>query len=178
MIGQIIRKVANKIILAQGILRGYIWRPFLKKCGKNFQPLQGVRLLSPGLIDIGDNVFVNHNTDIYGQGGVSIGNNVIIGQNVNIMSVNHAYADWRRPIRDQGITTAKIVIEDDVWIGGNSTILPGVKIGRGAIVGANAVVTKDIEEYSIVGGVPARPIKKRFPEKILTMLRKKRIKKV
>ena len=63
-----------------------------------------------------------------------------------------------------------IVIEDKVWIGINSTILPGVKIGYGAIVGAGSVVTKDVPPYTVAGGIPAKPIKKRYPEETIAAL--------
>ena len=64
----------------------------------------------------------------------------------------------------------KVIIENDVWIGANSVIMPGVKIGNGAIIGANAVVTKDVPDYAIVGGVPAKIIKYRFDEKTISSL--------
>ena len=132
--------------------------------GKHVQFMHGVRILDPRNVSIGGDTYINHATDIYGQGRVTIGKYVLIGQNCNIMSVNHAFTDWKKPIRFQGISTGPIVIEDDVWIGGNVTILPNVTVHRGAIVGANSVVTKDVEAFSIVGGTPAKFLKYRFSE--------------
>jgi maltose O-acetyltransferase len=164
MLVQAIRSMANFVILRQANLRANFYGLFIKKMGKSVQLMHGVRILDPQRVSIGDNTYVNHNSDIYGQGGVTIGKYVLIGQNCNIMSVNHAFSDYQKPIALQGIVTGPINIEDGVWIGANVTVLPKVTIHKGAIVGSNAVVTKDVEAYSIVGGVPAKIIKYRFPE--------------
>jgi len=133
------------------------------------------RLLSPGTISVGRNVYINHNSDIYGQGGVDIGNDVLIGPNTNILSVNHAFSDWKKPINTQGIVTKKVVIEDDIWICANVTILPGVTIGKGSIIGANALVAKSVKPYSIMGGVPAKLIRKRFDSQTMRKIPFKKI---
>jgi len=159
---QKIRIIANYIILQRATLRARFYGLFIKKMGKHVQLMHGVRILDPQRVSIDDFTYINHNTDIYGQGNVTIGKYVLIGQNCNIMSVKHAFSDIKKPIALQGITTGPIKIEDDVWIGANVTILPNVVIHKGAIVGANAVVTKDVEANSIVGGVPARFIRYRF----------------
>jgi acetyltransferase-like isoleucine patch superfamily enzyme len=112
-------------------------------------------------ITIGKNCFIGEFNVVRGQGGVYIGDGVYTGPMVQIVAVNHVYDDPHRPIREQGITAQGIVIEDDVWIGAGATILDGVTIGRGSIVGAGAVVAKDIPSYSIAVGTPARPIKSR-----------------
>src|SRR5260221_345194 len=88
--------------------------------------------------------------------------NVSIANNCKFVNPDHICTDWRKPIGLQGKPQPKIVIEDDVWIGINAIILPKVTIGRGAIIAAGAVVTKDVEPYAVVGGVPARLIKYRF----------------
>ncbi len=164
MLVEKIRSIANFIILKRAIIRALFWRLFVYKMGKDVRLMHGVRILDPKKVVIGDHTYINHNSDIYGQGGVTIGRYVLIGQNCNIMSVNHAFSDYKKPIALQGIEIGPIAIEDDVWIGANVTVLPNVTIHKGAIVGANAVVTKDIEAFSIVGGVPAKFIKYRFPE--------------
>lgn len=174
MIKEIIRNLANNIILAKASLRGKFWGIFLKSAGKDISIMHSCRILAPGGVSIGNHVYINHNTDIYGQGGVEIGNYVLIGPNSNILSVNHAFRDWTQPIASQGITTKKVRIEDDVWICANVTVIPGVKIGRGSIIGANALVAKDVEPYSIMGGVPAKLIKKRFPDKTIKKLLKEK----
>ena len=159
----LLRKIANFLILQQAFFRANVYRLFIKNMGKDVQFMHNVRILDPKNVSIDDYTYINHNTDIYGHGKVTIGKYVLIGQNCNLMSVNHAFSQWNKPIRSQGITVGPIVIEDDVWIGANVTILSNVTIHRGAIVGANSVVTKDIEAFSIVGGTPAKLIKYRFP---------------
>lgn len=106
-------------------------------------------------VTIGKECFIQQCCTFFGRGGITIGNGVFIGPKVNLITINHdpdpdnRSATYGRPI----------VIEDKVWIGINSTILPGVKIGYGAIVGAGSVVTKDVPAMTIVAGNPARIIK-------------------
>lgn len=139
-----------------------IWRLFLKKAGQRIDIMSGVVIMSPQKVEIGHDVLLNKGTKIGGQCGVKIGNYVMFGYNVNVVSENHAYNDPDLPIKNQGFFGSQIIIEDDVWVGANAVILPGVTVGRGAIVGANAVVTKDVMPYTIVGGIPAKLIKNRF----------------
>ena len=80
---------------------------------------------------------------------------------VVILTLGHYYNDVNTPINCQGDFASKVIVENDVWIGIRSIILPGVRIGAGAIVGAGAVVTKDVPPWTIVGGVPAKIIKRR-----------------
>lgn len=112
-------------------------------------------------ITIGNNCFFGEYNVIRGQGGVQIGNDVYTGPMVQMVAVNHVYQDPNRSIREQGITAQGIVIEDDVWIGANATIVDGVTIGKGSIIGAGSVVTRDIPPYSIAVGTPAKRIKDR-----------------
>ena len=102
-----------------------------------------------------NNVMINAR----GKGGITIGDNVLIGPNVVLRSNNHMFQDVLIPIREQGMTQGEIVVGDDVWIASNAVILAGVKIGRGAVVAAGGVVTKDVPDYAVVGGVPAKLIK-------------------
>jgi acetyltransferase-like isoleucine patch superfamily enzyme len=97
-----------------------------------------------------------HNTII---GPVTIGDHVNLAQGITVTALNHNFADTTKRIDEQGITTRPVVIGDDVWIGANAVILPGVTIGRHAVIAAGAVVTKDVPEKSLVGGVPAKIIK-------------------
>ncbi len=124
-----------------------------------------VKIMSPQKVKIGNNVLLNDDVKIGGQYGVQIGNYVLVGYNVNLVSENHAYKNPLLPIMKQGFYGGSITIHDDVWIGANAVVLPKVIIGRGAVVGANAVVTKDIPPYAIVGGIPAKIIKYRFSKK-------------
>ncbi len=114
-----------------------------------------------GLIILGDHVGMNSNVQINAadSGKIIIGNNVAIGPNVVIRASNHCYAKKGIPYYLQGHSGGEINICDDVWIGANCVIVPGVTIHKGAVIGACAVVTKDIPEYALAGGVPAKVIK-------------------
>tara|TARA_A100001234_G_C12575214_1_gene363606 strand:- start:228 stop:809 length:582 start_codon:yes stop_codon:yes gene_type:complete len=114
-------------------------------------------------IKIGFKASFNSNVMINarGKGKILIGNNVLIGPNVVLRSCNHEFELTTKPMIEQGMTEGKIIIHDDVWIGSNAVILPNCEIGKGVIVGAGAVVTSNVDSYSIVGGVPAKLIKKR-----------------
>lgn len=112
-----------------------------------------------GHVQIGDQVSINPYCMIYGQGGVVIGNKVLIAAQTIIVSANHNFQDTSIPKTYQGMTAKGIVIGDDVWIGAGCKILDGVTIGNGAIIAAGAVVTQNVAPYTIVGGIPAKPIK-------------------
>jgi acetyltransferase-like isoleucine patch superfamily enzyme len=92
-------------------------------------------------------------------GPVTVGNDVLLAQNIIVSGLNHGYEDVSKPISLQPVSTKPIVIEDEVWIGGNSVILSGVTVGKHSIVAAGSVVTKDVPPYTIVAGNPARPKK-------------------
>ncbi len=95
-------------------------------------------------------------------GDVTIGRDVMMGPEVVVLTANHAFDRTDIPMMDQGHFPAKpVVIGDDVWIGYRAIILPGVHIGKGCIIGAGAVVSKDIPDYAIAAGVPAKVIKTR-----------------
>ena len=96
-------------------------------------------------------------------GSISIGENTMIGPRVVIVAANHAFADLELPIRYQGHIGKCIVIKHDVWIGANCVVLGGVNIGEGSVIGAGAVVTRDVPPREVWGGVPARFIKARGP---------------
>ena len=96
-----------------------------------------------------------------GKGKILIGNNVLIGPNTVLRSNNHSFENKNKPITEQGMNDGEIFIEDDVWISSNSVILPNCKIGKGAIIAAGAVVTNNVDSYSIVGGVPAKELNRR-----------------
>jgi acetyltransferase-like isoleucine patch superfamily enzyme len=117
-----------------------------------------LRELGEGLI-IKDGVGIASNAFIAVRGKVSIGKNTILGPNVKIFSENHNYSSINIPIRLQGDNRKGVIIGDDCWIGSNAIILDGVIIGNGSVVAAGAVVTKSIDNCSVVAGVPARLIK-------------------
>ncbi|NMF60555.1 acyltransferase [Pseudanabaena yagii] len=114
-----------------------------------------------GKIQIGHSSFVNSFTVLYGHGDLIIGNGCLIGPQVTIVPVNYGLQDRNIPFRQQTPTLKGIIIEDDVWIGAGATILDGCTIGKGSVIGAGAVVTKSVEPYSIVGGIPAKKIRMR-----------------
>ena len=122
---------------------------------------QSTTVLPPFYIDygkpvrIGEDCFIQQCCTFFGRCGITIGNGVFIGPNVNLITINHD-AD---PENRSATYGKPIVIEDKAWIGINSTILPGVRIGYGSIVGANSVVTKDVPPMTIVAGNPTRFIK-------------------
>lgn len=107
-------------------------------------------------IRVGKGVFINSGCHFQDQGGITIGDGALIGHNVVLATINHDFDPARRGDNHP----APIVIGKRVWIGANATVLPGVRIGDGAVVGAGAVVTKDVPPCTIVGGIPARIIKK------------------
>lgn len=130
--------------------------------GKNTEILYGVLFMTyGGDISIGENCSINPYTVLYGHGGLKIGNNVLIAGHCLIIPSNHKFDNVNILIKNQGETRLGIIIQDDVWIGSGCRILDGVTIGKGAIVAAGAVVNKDVLSYTIVGGVPAKFIKKR-----------------
>ena len=110
-----------------------------------------------GDVLIGDYTRIGlHNTVI---GPVTIGSHVNLAQGITVTALNHNFEDPNKRIDEQGISTTPVTIEDDVWIGANAVVLPGVTIGNHSVVAAGAVVTKDVPPHSLVAGVPAKVIK-------------------
>jgi len=111
-----------------------------------------------GDVIIGDHTRIGlHNTII---GPVDIGSHVNLAQGITVSALNHNFSDTNKRIDEQGVSTNQVTIEDDVWVGANAVILPGVTIGEHCVVAAGAVVTKDVPPHSLVAGVPAKVIKK------------------
>lgn len=124
---------------------------------------EGFTLHSPFRCDFGRNIAIgshfvgNFNLTILDEEQVTIGDNVFIGPNVSIFTIEHALMPDQR---NRGVMRARpVTIADDVWIGGQCAILPGVTIGRGAVIGAGSVVTKDIPPMTVAAGNPCRPIR-------------------
>ena len=110
-----------------------------------------------GDVMIGDHTRIGlHNTII---GPVKIGSHVNLAQGITVTALNHNFNDAEKRIDEQGVSTNPVTIEDDVWVGANAVILPGVTIGNHCVVAAGAVVTKDVPPHSLVAGVPAKVIK-------------------
>lgn len=111
-----------------------------------------------GDVIIGDHTRIGlHNTII---GPVTIGSHVNLAQGITITALNHNFDDSEKRIDQQGISTKEVVLEDDIWVGANAVILPGVTIGKHAVVAAGAIVTKDVPPHSLVAGVPAKVIRR------------------
>lgn len=106
-------------------------------------------------------ILVGYGTESDRKGEIRIGNDVRIASHVMMIGANHRFDDLDKPIAKQGVERRSIIIEDDVWIAGRVNIVAGVTVGRGSVVAAGAVVTKDVPPYSVVAGVPARVIKMR-----------------
>lgn len=120
---------------------------------------RGQRYASPRLV-IGDNVYIGQNLHLTCVESVTIERDVVCSARVTILDNSHAMDDLTASVMDQGLLTKPVKICEGAFIGINSTILPGVTVGKHAIVGANSVVTKDVPDYATVAGVPAREIKK------------------
>lgn len=110
-----------------------------------------------GDVVIGDHTRIGIHSTVIGP--VTIGSHVNLAQGITVTALNHNFEDITKRIDEQGIATKPVTISDDVWIGANAVILPGVTIGHHAVVAAGAVVTKDVPDNCVVGGVPATVIK-------------------
>ena len=110
-----------------------------------------------GDVVIGDHTRIGlHNTII---GPVTIGSHVNLAQGITVTGLNHNFESTDKRIDEQGVSTLQVTIGDDIWIGANAAIMPGVTIGNHCVVAAGAVVTKDVPPHSLVAGVPAKIIK-------------------
>lgn len=110
-------------------------------------------------ITIGQRSLIGEACILRGQGGITIGDDVYLAPLVQMLAVNHIYHDTTRPVSHQGITVQGITVEDGAWIGGGAMILDGVRIGRNAVIGAGAVVSKDVPPFCVAVGNPARVVR-------------------
>ena len=168
-----VKSLFNKIFIAP-IVRGAF-----KQCGKSVRVGRGCKFAGIDNISIGNNVVLGENTRILTtKAQVVLGNAVVFGPDVTLVSGDHRIDVLDKHIID--VTDAEklpendkdIVIEDDCWIGARVIILKGVTIGRGSVVAAGSVCTKSCEPYSIIGGVPAKVIAKRFTEEEILIYEK------
>jgi len=140
-------------------IRYALCRGLFKKIGKNVWIAPGARFGTGDTVEIGDNSGLGENCYI---SYAKIGNNVLMGPDFMYLPFNHKFDRTDIPMKVQGRTEAEtLVIGDDVWIGARVVVMPGIKIGKGSIIGAGSVVTKDVPEYAIVAGSPAKVIRYR-----------------
>ena len=162
------------------MLRRFLYRPLFASAG-SFRSGVGVVIQGFRNIRLGNGVGLNRHSSLYAARGeitlgnrvflgdfsainandarIVIGNDVAIGPMTLIQGANHKFDDRNMPIIDQGHVESFVVIEDNVWIAAHCTIVPGVRIHRGAVVGAGSVVTKDVPPDAVVAGTPARVLR-------------------
>ena len=146
--------------LGEKRFRAFLARKLFRQAGQHINIEKGVFFGSGQLISIGDYSGIGINASLSGE--VTIGSHVMMGPEVMIYTYGHQFDDLEKPMIFQGNSEPKPVrIEDDVWIGARAIILPGVTIGRGSIIGAGSVVTKDVPAYAVMGGNPAKMIRMR-----------------
>ncbi len=164
------RNLQRRLLGFQRLSDGYIaravrfaaLRAVARECGSLVDIRSMTQILAPENLRIGSRVSIHSFTYLDATGGIVIGNDVSIAHSTSIMSTNHTWQDVDIPIRDQPLELAETTIEDGVWIGAGCRILAGIRIGTGAIIAAGAVVTRDVQDNSIVAGVPARTLASRW----------------
>ena len=148
-------------------IRMWCSKMMLERCGVNSRVDR--RAIVDYKVKLGERSGIGRNCELYGD--ITIGDDVLMAPEVVIYTQNHEFIKRNITIHNQGLSNEKpVVIGNDVWIGYEAIILAGVTIGDGAIIGTRAVVTKDVPPYTIVGGVPAKPIKRRFSEETTSAL--------
>lgn len=162
-------KVINALGWFVGKLEGMAIKYKQNKYGKKINGAENVFISGTNNITYLENIFIGKNSYINGNGSIIasknskivIGDNCLISYNVHMRTDMHNYLNKNELIKLQGHTERDIIIGDDVWIGYGAQIMSGVTIGNGAVVAAGSVVTKDIPDYEVWGGVPSRKIKER-----------------
>ena len=138
--------------------RGRFLGLFLARLGEGTVIQDNLRVNSPENVSIGAHCSFGEDIFITGGGGVTIGDYVGLGPDVKIWSVNHRFADPDIPWMLQGYEKSPVVIEDDVWLGANTFVKPGITVGKGAIVSAGTILSKSVPPFSIVAGNPGRVV--------------------
>lgn len=159
-------KVKNKLLMA-------IFKPLFSNAGKNCVFSQSCSYFTYEFIQMGDDVFIGKNAFFSSakEAEILIGNDVMIGPGVTILCGDHEIGQvgvtMTKATHDPKKNSKSVAICDDVWIGANSVLLKGIIVGEGAVVAAGSVVTKDVPEYVVVSGVPAKFMKNRFTDEDL-----------
>lgn len=143
------------------LFRRFLVRGFFAECGRSVNIGAKAYIGRGRNIHLGDYSSIGWKASLHANAPIVIGRDVLMGPEVMVITAQHRTDSTEMPMRLQDYSVAPVEIEDDVWIGARVIILPGVRIGRGSIVGAGSVVTKEVPPYSVVGGVPARLIKSR-----------------
>ena len=140
-------------------IRVFLLRRFIKKCGRNITVESRVMFGDGRDVEIGNYVQINERVRVR---NVKIEDYVMIAPEVMILNFGHITSSIEKPMIFQGVRAyPQTIIEENVWIGARATVMPGLRIGQGSIVAAGAVVTKDVSPYNVVGGNPAKLIKRR-----------------
>jgi acetyltransferase-like isoleucine patch superfamily enzyme len=172
--------VAEKVAVRRAMFRAYAWshtefilwhmgyapwqcrfkaaylRRFGAEIGEDFYIERGVTIRAPEGLKVGNHSGIGALSVVTCGGGVTIGNYVMIGYGCRVMSANHRVLPVGEQFRYAGHTTAPVTLMDGCWLGTNTIVLPGVTVGEGAVVAAGSLVTRDVADFSYVGGVPAR----------------------
>jgi len=152
--------IVKWIPASPGILaRMLAYKIVLKKSGKGLRVAEFVTIKFPENIIVGNNVSFNEYDWIDGNGLIEIGDYVSVGPRVSLISFDHEYSDPEKPVKLQGKILAKIVIQNNVWLGAGAIVRAGVTIGEGSVIGAGSIVLKDVPPHTVVAGVPAKVIK-------------------
>lgn len=152
--------ISNIIKIIRKIRQKY-WKYRLGECGTNFCCCSGVVIYSAKNVSVGNSVRIGEKSYLNAKGGIRIGNNVKFGPQVFIWSSNHNYFAPKNLPYDNKQIDKLVTICDNVWVGAKASIIPGVTIGEGAVIGMCAVVTKDVPPCAVVGGNPAKILKYR-----------------
>lgn len=141
------------------IIRRLVCKPLFDECGTDLNIESGASFGTGRGIKIGNNSGLGIRSQV--RGPLKIGDNVMMGPEVVIFTSNHRFDRYDIAMNQQGSITKPVMIGNDVWIGQRAMIMAGVTIGNGVVIGAGSIVTKDIPDYAVVGGVPAKVLKYR-----------------
>lgn len=149
------------------ILRAIVYSIALKKAPLSFSRrtfikwYRNVRITSPRKVEVGAGSSIERGNLFMSEGGVTLGRDVLLAPHCKLITRQHTFGELGKPIYDQAMEYGQIVIEDWAWLGAGTIVLPGVRIGKGAIVGAGSVVSKSVPAFEIWAGNPARKIRDR-----------------
>jgi acetyltransferase-like isoleucine patch superfamily enzyme len=157
---ELLAKVGAHVVFEDGVR---VWHPETVEIGNNVYVGHGAMLKGhpAGRMVIGDDTWIGQGVFLHSAGNITIGRCVGVGPMVKMITSHHQDLGRERPILDSPLVFAPIVVEDEVDVGTGSVVLPGVTIGRGACIGAGAVVTRDVPPYTVAAGNPARVIRTR-----------------